>query len=414
MSLNTTPSGERIHIGFFGRRNAGKSSLVNAVTGQNLSIVSEQKGTTTDPVHKAMELLPLGPVMIVDTPGFDDEGDLGRLRIQKTKETLEKTDMAVLVMDVLEPMIESEKQLIQMFMDRDIPFLVVYSKWDLLGDVVDEPVMLKGKEREMNSMGLDISGNEIMFATVHKKENIERIKEKIGNLIKDYNEEKFILKDLVKPQDVVVLVIPIDSAAPKGRLILPQQQVIRELLEAEAVTIAVKETELEDTLKRFQGQISMVITDSQVFEQVDSVVSEDIPLTSFSILMARYKGFFDIAIEGSKKIDNLKDGDTLLISEGCTHHRQCDDIGTVKIPNWLKEYTGKDLKFEITSGRDFPTDLSPYALVIHCGGCMLNEREVLRRMSRTVKQGVPFTNYGMAIAKMKGMLERSIEILKKE
>ncbi|MCR5736630.1 MAG: [FeFe] hydrogenase H-cluster maturation GTPase HydF [Eubacterium sp.] len=413
MSLNATPSGERIHIGFFGRRNAGKSSLVNAVTGQNLSIVSSHKGTTTDPVQKAMELLPLGPVMIVDTPGFDDEGDLGRLRIQKAKDILGKVDMAVLVMDVLEPIIESEKQLIEMFMDRDIPFLIVFSKWDLLGDVVDEGVMLTGKTREMSRLGLEVSEEQVIFATVHKQENITLVKERIIKLMKNFAEEKFIVKDLIPDGDTVVLVIPIDSGAPKGRIILPQQQVLRELLDAGKMVVAVRESELEEALKRLENKVSLVITDSQAFEVVDQIVPEEIPLTSFSILMARYKGFFEVAIDGIETLDSLKDGDRILISEGCTHHRQCDDIGTVKIPKWLTAYTGKKLEFENSVGRDFPQDVSGYALVIHCGGCMLNEREVLRRMSRAVNQGIPFTNYGMTIAKMKGILERSIEIIKK-
>ena len=412
MSLNGTPSGERIHIGFFGRRNAGKSSLVNEITGQNLSIVSNQKGTTTDPVKKAMELLPLGPVMIVDTPGFDDEGELGRLRIQKAKDVLEKADMAVLVMDVLEPVNESEKQLIEMFMDRDIPFLLVFSKWDLLGDVVDERVMLTGKEREMNRLGLDVTGEQMIFASVHKQQNVELVKEKIIQLMKDFAEEKYLVKDLLTSQEPVIMVIPIDSGAPKGRIILPQQQVLRELLEAGIMTVVVMETELEQALQRLENRVSLVITDSQVFEEVNKIVPKEIQLTSYSILMSRYKGFYDAAIEGIQKMDNLKDGDCILIAEGCTHHRQCDDIGTVKIPRWLSEYTGKKLTFDTTSGGDFPQDLSKYAMVIHCGGCMLNGREVLRRMSRTVKQGVPFTNYGMAIAKMKGILERSIEIIK--
>ncbi|MCR5704021.1 MAG: [FeFe] hydrogenase H-cluster maturation GTPase HydF [Eubacterium sp.] len=413
MSLNGTPSGERIHIGFFGRRNAGKSSLVNEITGQNLSIVSNQKGTTTDPVKKAMELLPLGPVMIVDTPGFDDEGELGRLRIQKAKDVLEKADMAVLVMDVLEPVNESEKQLIEMFMDRDIPFLLVFSKWDLLGDVVDERVMLTGKEREMNRLGLDVTGEQMIFASVHKQQNVEMVKEKIIQLMKDFAEEKYLVKDLLTSQEPVIMVIPIDSGAPKGRIILPQQQVLRELLEAGIMTVVVKETELDQALQRLENRVSLVITDSQVFEEVNKIVPKEIQLTSYSILMSRYKGFYDAAIEGIQKMDNLKDGDCILIAEGCTHHRQCDDIGTIKIPRWLSEYTGKKLTFDTTSGGDFPQDLSKYAMVIHCGGCMLNGREVLRRMSRTMKQGIPFTNYGMAIAKMKGILERSIEIIKK-
>lgn len=385
--MNNTPAGERIHIGFFGRRNAGKSSLLNAVTGQELAVVSEVCGTTTDPVYKAMELLPLGPVMLIDTPGFDDEGALGEQRVKKTKQVLEKTDAAVLVVDSAEGMTACDEELISLFREREIPFIVVYNKADI---TVAEEI------------------TNVIYTSAVTGAGIHELKERLAVLIPD-REEKRLVADLVNPMDVVVLVVPIDSAAPKGRLILPQQQTIRDLLEAGAVPVAVRETELEEALLKFTEKPALVITDSQAFEEVASIVPADIPLTSFSILMARYKGFLDIAVEGVKAIDSLKDGDRVLIAEGCTHHRQCDDIGTVKIPRFLKKYTGKDLVIETASGTGFPEDLTPYALVIHCGGCMLNEREVLRRMRFAKRQGVPVTNYGIAIAQMKGILGRSIE-----
>lgn len=387
MGMNNTPAGERIHIGFFGRRNAGKSSLLNAVTGQELAVVSEVCGTTTDPVYKAMELLPLGPVMLIDTPGFDDEGALGEQRVKKTKQVLEKTDAAVLVVDSAEGMTACDEELISLFREREIPFIVVYNKADI---TVAEEI------------------TNVIYTSAVTGAGIHELKERLAVLIPD-REEKRLVADLVNPMDVVVLVVPIDSAAPKGRLILPQQQTIRDLLEAGAVPVAVRETELEEALLKFTEKPALVITDSQAFEEVASIVPADIPLTSFSILMARYKGFLDIAVEGVKAIDSLKDGDRVLIAEGCTHHRQCDDIGTVKIPRFLKKYTGKDLVIETASGTGFPEDLTPYALVIHCGGCMLNEREVLRRMRFAKRQGVPVTNYGIAIAQMKGILGRSIE-----
>lgn len=385
--MNNTPAGERIHIGFFGRRNAGKSSLLNAVTGQELAVVSEVCGTTTDPVYKAMELLPLGPVMLIDTPGFDDEGALGEQRVKKTKQVLEKTDAAVLVVDSAEGMTACDEELILLFKEREIPFIVVYNKADI---TVAEEI------------------TNVIQTSVVTGAGIHELKERLAVLIPD-REEKRLVADLVNPMDIVVLVVPIDSAAPKGRLILPQQQTIRDLLEAGAVPVAVRETELEEALLKFTEKPALVITDSQAFEEVASIVPADIPLTSFSILMARYKGFLGIAVEGVKAIDSLKDGDRVLIAEGCTHHRQCDDIGTVKIPRFLKKYTGKDIVIETASGTGFPEDLTPYALVIHCGGCMLNEREVLRRMRFAKRQGVPVTNYGIAIAQMKGILGRSIE-----
>lgn len=397
MSLNDTPSGERVHIGFFGRRNAGKSSLVNAVTRQELSVVSDTLGTTTDAVSKAMELLPMGPVVIIDTPGFDDEGSLGELRVKKTKQVLGKTDIAVLVADACAGLGACERELIEVFKEQKTPFLIAWNKMDLLREGVPAPAA---------------DGCEQMYVSALTKANIEELKEKLASMTAPSQEALPIVSDLVKPMAKVVLVIPIDESAPKGRLILPQQQVIRELLEAGAVSICVKETELAGLLKNMLPQKpDLVITDSQAFKRVAQDVPEDVLLTSFSILMARHKGFLDEAVKGCRRIDDLKENDKVLIAEGCTHHRQCNDIGSVKIPRWLRAHAGKELAIETCSGRDFPEDLSPYALVIHCGGCMLNEREVLSRMERAKKQGIAFTNYGTAIAYMNGILERSIEII---
>ena len=390
MSLNNTPSGERIHIGFFGRRNAGKSSVVNAVTGQDLAVVSDVKGTTTDPVKKAMELLPLGPVMIIDTPGFDDEGDLGLLRVKKTRQVLNKTDIAILVVDSTEGLKECDKQLISLFQEKEISYIVVYNKSDLLDSIPGE------------------TDNTIHVSALTGR-NIYELKEKMARL-KNTQTERSIIKDKLQPGDFVVLVIPIDKAAPKGRLILPQQQTIRDILDANAVSIVVKESELPQTLAELGKKPAVVITDSQVFRTVAPMVPQDIMLTSFSILMARYKGLLDAAVPGAAAVETLKDGDTILIAEGCTHHRQCDDIGTYKVPMWLRNYTGKELNFQTCSGTEFPDDLSPYALVIHCGGCMLNEREVRYRTKCAVDQGVPITNYGTLIAYINGILKRSIEI----
>ena len=390
MSMNATPSGERVHIGFFGRRNAGKSSIVNAVTGQDLAVVSDVKGTTTDPVTKAMELLPLGPVMIIDTPGFDDEGELGELRVKKTRQILNKTDIAVLVVDALEGQKDCDRQLIDLFKAKDIPYLVVCNKSDLLSDIPGDT------EREI-------------YVSALRREKIHELKERIAAL-KGKQTAHPIIADKLAPGDFVVLVVPIDSAAPKGRLILPQQQTIRDILEANAVAITVKETELAATLDSLGKPPRMVITDSQVFHTVSGIVPPEIPLTSFSILMARYKGLLDAAVPGAAAVENLRDGDTVLIAEGCTHHRQCDDIGTVKIPNWLRKYTGKDITIRTCSGTDFPEDLSPYAMVIHCGGCMLNEREVRYRTKCAMDQGVPITNYGTLIAYLNGILRRSTEL----
>ncbi len=394
MSLNETPSANRIHIGFFGRRNAGKSSVVNAVTNQELSVVSDVKGTTTDPVTKAMELLPIGPVLVIDTPGFDDEGSLGELRIQKTKQVLNKTDIAVLVVDATEGMSAIDHQLIEIFKQKNINYFIVYNKCDL----IDVKTMIK----------LSAEENSVLVSATDMK-NIDQLKEKIA-LMADLGEEKYLVRDLVSSGDVVILVTPIDSAAPKGRLILPQQQTIRDLLEADATAIVIKENEVEQTLKLLNKKPRMIITDSQAFNVVAKSTPSDIPLTSFSILMARYKGFLASAVDASIAIDNLQDGDKILISEGCTHHRQCGDIGTVKLPKWLENYTGKNLNYEFTSGGTFPEDLSPYKVVIHCGGCTLNEREVQYRMKCANDQAVPFTNYGTVIAMTQGILTRSLEI----
>ena len=391
MGLNDTPSGERIHMGFCVRRNAGKSSLVNAVTGQDLAVVSDVLGTTTDPVYKAMELLPLGPVMIIDTPGFDDVGSLGELRVRKTKNVLNKTDIAILVVDATEGLQVCDRELLDLFKAKNIAHIIVYNKSDLLSEV-------------------PASESNVMYVSAESKFGIYELKEKIAASVPNDEIKLQIVGDLINPGDFVVLVVPIDKAAPKGRLILPQQQTIRDILEADATAIVVKEYELRETLANLAKKPSLVITDSQVFAKVSADTPTDIPLTSFSILMARYKGLLDAAVEGVAAIDKLKDGDVILMAEGCTHHRQCDDIGSVKIPRWLKNYTGKDLVFKTVSGTEFPDDLSPYALVIHCGGCMLKEREMRYRTKCAVDQQVPITNYGTIIAYMQGILKRSLEI----
>ena len=391
MSLNDTPSGERIHIGFFGRRNVGKSSLVNAVTGQDLAVVSDTKGTTTDPVSKAMEILPLGPVMIIDTPGFDDEGALGQLRVKKTLQVLNRTDVAVLTADINEGLKPCDRELTDLFSKKEIPYIIAWNKCDLADEIP--------KTAE----------NEICVSAL-KKTNIYELKELIAHTGK-VNEDKFMLcADLLHPFDIAVLVIPLDKAAPKGRLILPQQQVIRDVLEADAAAVCVKEFELKDLLESLAKPPALVITDSQVFAKVSADTPPEVPLTSFSILMARKKGLLDMAVKGVSALESLNDADTVLIAEGCTHHRQCDDIGTVKIPRWIKQYTGKKLKFESTSGRDFPDDLSKYSLILHCGGCMLNEREVRYRMKCALDAGIPVTNYGVCIAYMQGILKRSVSM----
>ncbi len=389
MGMNDTPSGERIHIGFFGRRNAGKSSLVNAITGQDLAVVSDTRGTTTDPVQKSMELLPLGPVMIIDTPGFDDEGELGALRVRKTCQVLNRSDVAILVADSTEGLGACEQELIRLFRKKEIPYLIAWNKCDL-----------------QKRLPVDSSQECCVSATA--RTGIESLKERIGRLAKTSDDKLMLAGDLVHPGDIVVLVIPIDKAAPKGRLILPQQMVIRDLLEADAAAVCVKEYELREVMERFRTPPALVITDSQVFAKVSADVPPSIPLTSFSILMARKKGLLDAAVAGVRAIEACKDGDTILIAEGCTHHRQCDDIGSVKIPRWLRNYTGKQLRVETCSGTTFPDDLSRYSLIIHCGGCMLNEREVRYRMKCAQDQGVPITNYGTTIAYIQGILKRSI------
>lgn len=393
MGLQDTPSSERVQIGFFGCRNAGKSSLVNAVTNQEMAVVSPVKGTTTDPVTKAMELLPLGPVLIIDTPGIDDEGGLGEQRVKRTKQILNRIDCAVLVVDSVAGKTKADKELLNLFQEKQIPFLVAYNKSDLQMPVLSEK-------------------NEVAVSALQKT-GIEELKERIAALGKENQKERMLVKDLVKAEDLVVLVTPIDSSAPKGRLILPQQQTIRDLLEADAIPVVTKENTLKTTLESLAKKPAMVITDSQAFAQVSKDTPLDIPLTSFSILMARYKGFLEGAVQGVAAIETLRDGDKVLICEGCTHHRQCEDIGTVKIPRWLHQHTGKELELVHTSGKDFPEDLSPYRLVIHCGGCMLNEREVAYRQTCAADAGIPFTNYGIAIAYMTGILKRSIEIFPK-
>jgi [FeFe] hydrogenase H-cluster maturation GTPase HydF len=421
MGLNDTPSGNRIHIGFFGKRNAGKSSLVNAVTGQELAVVSETKGTTTDPVYKAMELLPLGPVMIVDTPGIDDEGSLGELRIRKTKQVLNKTDIAVLVVDSTQGITDVEKEMIGLFRDREVPYVVAYNKSDLVEngqqkfspDKEEEKNAQPSKEEIQNSEGKNTASSRAKSVMVSSltHSGIEQLKETIAHLVKVEESRFQIVGDLLHPMDVVVLVIPIDSSAPKGRLILPQQQVIRDILEAGAVSVVVKDTELKQTLEKLGTKPYMVITDSQAFKQVAEVTPEDVYLTSFSILMARWKGFLNTAVKGAAALDNIGEHSRILIAEGCTHHRQCEDIGTVKLPNWIKKYTGKSPEFVFCSGTEFPEDLTEFDLVIHCGGCMLNEREMRYRMKCATSQNVPFTNYGTAIAHMNGILKRSIQVI---
>lgn len=404
--MNETPSGERIHIGFFGRRNAGKSSVVNAVTGQDLAVVSAVKGTTTDPVTKSMEILPLGPVVIIDTPGFDDEGSLGELRVQRTRKILEKTDIAVLVVDAAEGFRKADEELTGLFRERGIPCLIALNKSDIAEDSEvynindEEPGLLQKIAK--NSEGM-------IHVSALSGEGINELKDRIAAL-KPRSEEGRLVADKIKAGNLVLLVVPIDKAAPKGRLILPQQQAIRDILDAGAAAVVVQDTELADTLVKLGTRPALVITDSQVFGKVDRIVPADVPLTSFSILMARYKGLLNEAVRGVAAINDLNDGDKILIAEGCTHHRQCGDIGTQKIPKWLSDFTGKDLVFETASGTGYPDDLTPYALVVHCGGCMLNEREVKYRAQKTAAQGVPITNYGTMIAYVHGILKRSLGI----
>lgn len=404
MSLNSTPSSERTHIGIFGRRNAGKSSLINALTGQNLAIVSDVQGTTTDPVLKAMELLPLGPVVMIDTPGLDDEGELGKLRIQKAYQVLNKTDIAVLVIDGTTGFTTQDEAILNRIQDKNIPLLLVFNKSDMVSESVQAEMIQSAQDK------YQIAQKNILWVNTTENQHIYELKEQLARLVPSEDSSRFIVRDLVTPGDFVVLVVPIDSAAPKGRLILPQQQTIRDLLDADTTAIVVKETELRSTLESLGKKPALVITDSQAFKEVAKDTPRDIPLTSFSILFARYKGNLETVVHGARALDTLNDGDTLLISEGCTHHRQCDDIGTVKLPRWVREYTGKDVQFEFTSGTEFPLNLNKYKMIIHCGGCMLNEREMKYRLKCAGDAKIPITNYGTAIAYMKGILERSIEI----
>ena len=389
MGLNDTPKSDRIHIGIFGKRNAGKSSIINAITSQNLAVVSKVKGTTTDPVQKAMELLPLGPVMIIDTPGIDDEGELGKMRVEKSYQVLNKTDIALLVVDGNVGLTQCDKDLIEEIKKRKLPYLIILNKSD---EVCNR---------------YDIENS--IWVSAETKENIWELKERISKLVPNENMTLKIIGDFLDPEDIVVLVVPIDSAAPKGRLILPQQQTIRDVLEAGAISVVTRDTELSQTLKALGKKPKIVVTDSQAFGKVKNDVPEDILLTSFSILFARYKGDLAEQIKAVKAIDSLKDGDYVLISEGCSHHRQCDDIGTVKIPRWLKEHSGKKINYEFSSGTEFPRDLSKYKAVIHCGGCTLNEKEMKHRIAVAKEQNVPITNYGIFIAYTQGILKRSLQ-----
>lgn len=399
MGMNQTPASERVHISFFGRRNAGKSSVINAITGQDLAIVSSVKGTTTDPVYKTMELLPLGPVMIIDTPGIDDEGELGALRVKKSYQVLNKTDIAILIVDSTTGKTDADYALISRFIHKKIPYLIVYNKIDLLTD------------QEVYDLAFSTRKEEVMVS-VAANMNIHELKEKIASMKPEDSHKYPLIGDLINPEDLVILVVPIDKAAPKGRLILPQQQTIRAVLERGGLSLVVRDTELKSTLELFRSQgikPKLVVTDSQAFARVSKDTPEDITLTSFSILFSRYKGELDAQLLGVNALSTVKDGDRILISEGCTHHRQCDDIGTYKLPKWIREYTGKEPVFEFTSGTEFPDDVTSYKMVIHCGGCMLNEREMKYRIACCQDQNVPITNYGIAIAQMTGILKRSLE-----
>ena len=398
MGMNQTPASERVHISFFGKRNAGKSSVINAVTGQDLAIVSSVRGTTTDPVYKTMELLPLGPVMIIDTPGIDDEGELGALRVRKSYQVLNKTDIAILVVDSTTGKGEEELALIHRFHKKGIPYLVVYNKIDLLSG------------EEIKDLAMSVRPGEVLVSAADGM-NIQELKEKIATLKPEDTHKYPLLQDLIEPLDLVILVVPIDKAAPNGRLILPQQQTIRDILERGALSLVVRDTELKSTLDHFLAQgvcPKLVVTDSQAFARVSKDVPENITLTSFSILFSRYKGELETQLEGVAALSSIQDDDRILIAEGCTHHRQCGDIGTCKIPNWIRNYTGKKPVFEFTSGTEFPDDVSSYKMVVHCGGCMLNEREMKYRIACCRDQGVPITNYGLLIAQVTGILKRSL------
>lgn len=405
MGLNNTPNADRVHIGIFGRRNAGKSSVINAVTGQNLAIVSDVLGTTTDPVYKAMEILPLGPVVLIDTPGLDDVGELGELRVQKAFQVLNKTDIALLVLDVNSGFSKEEEKLLELVKAKNIPFVAVLNKTDIAKEdkIKEFEKLLKDKYNIEN----------VVSVSAEKKDGIFELKEKIASLNTE-KEKSPIISDLVCPGETAVLVVPIDESAPKGRLILPQQQTIRDLLDHNAMAAVTQVTTLAKTLENFKEPPKIVVTDSQAFKEVAKIVPENVPLTSFSILFARHKGELSTLVKGVKAMDDLKDGDTVLISEGCTHHRQCNDIGSVKIPNAVRKYTGKNLNFEFTSGGEFPLDLSKYSLIIHCGGCMLNEREMKYRIACANDAGIPMVNYGVLLAQVNGILNRSLEPVEKD
>ena len=413
MALNQTPAGERVHIGFFGRRNAGKSSLMNAVTGQELAVVSEVKGTTTDPVSKTMELLPLGPVMVIDTPGIDDEGELGDLRVRKSRQVLNKTDIAVLVVDGTVGETKEDMELLALFHEKQVPYLVVYHKADLLPEAGAGKSGERNKEKSEQALAGKVleekseNSHPVLYVSSKTGLGIEDLKNRLAAM-KPFKEEKDLLEGLVRPGDLVVLVTPIDKAAPKGRLILPQQQTIRALLDHGCVSMAVRETELEQMLKKIGQKPALVITDSQAFSMVSSIVPKDIPLTSFSILFARYKGDLRQAVAGVKALERIQDGDKILISEGCTHHRQCNYIGTVKLPGWIRSYTGREPEFVYTSGTGFQEDLKAFRVIVHCGACMLNEREMKYRLACARDQGVDITNYGIVIAHIHGILKRSL------
>ncbi len=413
MALNQTPAGERVHIGFFGRRNAGKSSLMNAVTGQELAVVSEVKGTTTDPVSKTMELLPLGPVMVIDTPGIDDEWELGDLRVRKSRQVLNKTDIAVLVVDGTVGETKEDMELLALFHEKQVPYLVVYHKADLLPEAGAGKSGERNKEKSEQALAGKVleekseNSHPVLYVSSKTGLGIEDLKNRLAAM-KPFKEEKDLLEGLVRPGDLVVLVTPIDKAAPKGRLILPQQQTIRALLDHGCVSMAVRETELEHMLKKIGQKPALVITDSQAFSMVSSIVPKDIPLTSFSILFARYKGDLRQAVAGVKALERIQDGDKILISEGCTHHRQCNDIGTVKLPGWIRSYTGREPEFVYTSGTGFQEDLKAFRVIVHCGACMLNEREMKYRLACARDQGVDITNYGIVIAHIHGILKRSL------
>jgi len=410
MSLNQTPSSGRVHIAFFGRRNVGKSRLVNAVTGQDIALVSDVKGTTTDPVHKSMELLPLGPVVIIDTPGIDDEGTLGEMRVRRAKRVLNKTDVAVLVAEASAPLGQAETELVEIFREKNIPFIVALNKSDLSSLPIGGALA-----SEASALSLP----ETLLVSAKTGFNVNVLKDRIAALAQSDGTVKRLVADLIRPLDIVLLVVPIDKAAPKGRLILPQQQTIRDILEAGAIAVVVRDSELKETLAKFsgadgkgKGRPALVITDSQAFAKVSALVPKDIPLTSFSILFARYKGSLESSLNGVAMLDKLQDGDKVLVCEGCTHHRQCDDIGTVKLPRMIKAFTRKEPEFSFCSGGDFPDDLSGYGyrMVIHCGGCMLNDREMQYRRLSAEDQNVPFTNYGITIAKTQGILARSVAV----